>query len=88
MSKFEVRRRVFIVSSAMTLVNEFNISSSRIAAIGSVNRSFAEFDRSLSCHNEIFSNETSIRDLRSLASEETFSLLMGLRFTGTALLPI
>src|SRR5665648_164510 len=65
-----------------------NISSKRIIPIGIVNRSFAEFDKSRSCHRQIFSIETVNKDLKSFAKEDTLSLLIGFFFTGTALLPI
>ena len=51
-------------------------------------RSFAEFERSRSCHDAIFSIETSTNDRNVLASEDTRSLFMGLRLTGTALLAL
>ena len=40
----------------------FSISSSKIGAIGIMKRSFAEFERSRSCHDAIFSIETSTND--------------------------
>ena len=55
--------------------------------IGIRNLSFAEFERSLSCHNGMFSSERPTCE-RMRASEDMRSLFVGFRFTGTALLPI
>ena len=65
-----------------------NISSSKIELVGMVNLSFAEFERSLSCHSGIFSNAM-LTWLRSIFDNDvTRSLLVGFLFMGTALLPI
>ncbi len=53
-----------------------------------MNLSFAEFDRSRSCHRGMFSNEVPIWLRNSFDSDEIRSLLIGFLFTGTALLPI
>ena len=55
--------------------------------IGIVNLSFAEFERSLSCHSEIFSWAIFEKERSILASEDILSLFIGFLFTGTALLP-
>src|SRR5688500_19146027 len=79
---------VFINICLTTFIIVFNISSKRIIPIGIVNRSLAEFDKSRSCHRQIFSIETFKRDLKSFAKEDTLSLLIGFFFTVTALLTI
>ena len=56
--------------------------------VGMMNRSLAELERSRSCQRGTFSRATPSWLRRSLDSEVIRSLLMGLRFTGTALLPI
>ncbi len=53
-----------------------------------VNRSFAEFDRSRSCHSGMFSKAVLIWLRSSFDKDDMRSLLIGFRFTGTALLPI
>ena len=58
------------------------ISSTRMDDIGIIKRSLAEFDKSLSCHNAIFSKETFRFDLTILANEEILSLFIGFFFTG------
>jgi len=56
--------------------------------IGRVNRSLAEFDKSLSCQSGMFSNDVLIWLLRSFDNDDILSLLIGFRFVGTALLHI
>jgi len=56
--------------------------------IGRVNRSLAEFDKSLSCQSGMFSNDVLIWLLRSFDNDEILSLLIGFLFVGTALLHI
>ena len=65
-----------------------NISSRRIDVIGITNLSLAEFDRSLSCHKGMFSNDVLTWLLKSFDKEDILSLLIGFLLTGTALLPI
>ena len=73
---------------ATTAAIVFAMSSSSIEAVGMVNLSLAEFERSRSCHSGTFSRDTWTWARSSLESDVTRSLFMGLRFTGTALLPI
>ena len=57
--------------------------------IGRVNRSLAEFDKSLSCQSgKCSSNDVLIWLLRSFDNDDILSLLIGFLFVGTALLPI
>ena len=78
-------RSLFTFSSWITIVIALSISSSSIGPIGSAKRSFAEFERSRSCHDIIFSIDTLTSDRSILASENTRSLFIGFRLTGTAL---
>src|SRR6476620_8498696 len=64
------------------------ISSIKIVLVGIMKRSFAELDKSLSCHKEMFSKAMLTLDFNILAKEDILSLFIGFFFTGTALLPI
>ena len=88
MYRFSTIRFSFTIKFETILVMVSTISSTSIDAVGRINLSFAEFDKSRSCHKGIFSNDTPTWLRNNLDNDDTRSLLIGFLFTGTALLPI